>query len=152
MGYLSSLTQPDSEISETAPEVTRGRARGRGRGRGRGAAKRVISSSNVKLNEPAVSRSGRRIKPNSRWAPDSDFDPGPTKNSRANSKSKAIEKVASDSDENEHEQHELVTNGIEEIERENKEEQSEEDTKENIESDENEEEEKEQGEKEATFS
>lgn len=123
--YLSSLTQPDSETSETEPEVVRGRGRGkgrgRGRGRGRGTANRVIPSNSLKLNEPAVSRSGRRIKPNSRWAPDSDFDPGPIKNSRTNSKSKVTEKVTLDSDRNEPEQQEATPNGTERVKEESKE-------------------------------
>ena len=85
--YLSNLTQTESAEAEaepiepTKPVATRGqRGNGRGRGRGRSSANQMISPV-TNATEPSnhVSRSGRRIKPNNRWAPDADFDPGPGK-------------------------------------------------------------------------
>lgn len=76
--YLSSLTQSESG-DEMAPDsekpvTTRGRGRGRGRARGRGFNHVITQNHAVESSSNQVSRSGRRIKPNNRWAPDSDFD------------------------------------------------------------------------------
>lgn len=80
--YLSNLTQAESAEADPAkPVASRGkRGNGRSRGRGRSSSNHMTSSAN-NTGEPSshVSRSGRRIKPNNRWAPDADFDPGPGK-------------------------------------------------------------------------
>lgn len=80
--YLSNLTQAESADADPAkPVASRGkRGNGRSRGRGRSSSNHMTSSGN-NTGEPSshVSRSGRRIKPNNRWAPDADFDPGPGK-------------------------------------------------------------------------
>ena len=80
--YLSSLNQSESgdemvpEVPDSEQVTTRGRGRGRGRGRARGraSANHVISNNHVVESPSQVSRSGRRIKPNNRWAPDTDYD------------------------------------------------------------------------------
>lgn len=92
--YLSELTRTDegAEVDPAAKPVIAGRGRGRGRGRPRGRATSShlttnttssTSSSHSQQGEDSssshVSRSGRRIKPNSRWTTDSDFDSSPTK-------------------------------------------------------------------------
>ena len=80
--YLSNLTQTENaEVDLAKPVASRGkRGNGRGRGRGRGSSNHMTSSVNSAAESSShVSRSGRRIKPNNRWAPDADFDPGPTK-------------------------------------------------------------------------
>lgn len=77
--YLSNLTQTEnSEADHAKPVASRGkRGNGRGRGRGRSSSNHMTSSLNTSESTNQVSRSGRRIKPNNRWAPDADFDPGP---------------------------------------------------------------------------
>jgi len=92
--YLSKLTRTDedAEVDPAAKPVIAGRGRGRGRGRprGRGASRHLTanttSSASSSLSQQGeesssshVSRSGRRIKPNSRWTTDSEFDSSPTK-------------------------------------------------------------------------
>lgn len=79
--YLSNLTQNENAETEIAkPVASRGkRGSGRGRGRGRGSSNHVVPATNNVEAPSHVSRSGRRIKPNNRWAPDADFDPGPSK-------------------------------------------------------------------------
>lgn len=77
--YLSNLTQAENAEADSAkPVASRGkRGNGRGRGRGRSSSNHMTSSVNTSELSNQVSRSGRRIKPNNRWAPDADFDPGP---------------------------------------------------------------------------
>ncbi len=77
--YLSNLTQAENaEVDSAKPVASRGkRGNGRGRGRGRSSSNHMTSSVNTSELSNQVSRSGRRIKPNNRWAPDADFDPGP---------------------------------------------------------------------------
>lgn len=77
--YLSNLTQAENIEADHAKPVTsrEKRGNGRGRGRGRSSANHMTSSVNTSESTSQVSRSGRRIKPNNRWAPDADFDPGP---------------------------------------------------------------------------
>ena len=77
--YLSNLTQAENAEADPAkPVASRGkRGNGRGRGRGRSSSNHMTSSVNTSDLSNQVSRSGRRIKPNNRWAPDADFDPGP---------------------------------------------------------------------------
>lgn len=92
--YLSNLTQADSTESDPnqsetnkSPSTRGKRGSGRGRGRGRGATVQTVSTPQTVI-EPSnhVSSRGRRIKPNSRWAPDADFEPSPPKPTRGNSR------------------------------------------------------------------
>ena len=78
--YLSSLAKDEEKLVTTQ---ARG-GRGRGRGRGRGVALNHSSPATAPAvptdsdtSSKSISSRGRRIKPNNRWAPDSDFEPAP---------------------------------------------------------------------------